>query len=54
MDFVVERNIARFRKLLETEADPAKRATLETLLRAEEAKILNLPGPTQTPPPSGN
>ena len=36
---VADLNIAHFKKLLSTEADPAKRQTLERLLAAEEAKL---------------
>ncbi len=36
---VADLNIAHFRKLLETETDPAKRQTIERLLAAEEAKL---------------
>ncbi len=32
-------NIAHFKKLLETETDPAKRQTIERLLAEEEAKL---------------
>ena len=49
MDFVVERNIARFRKMLESETAPAKRAVLVSLLRAEEAKLVALPDPPPMP-----
>jgi hypothetical protein len=36
---VAELNIAHFRKLLASEADPVKRQTLERLLAEEEAKL---------------
>jgi len=36
---VADLNIAHFKKLLETEADPVKRETLQRLLAAEEAKL---------------
>lgn len=38
MTFVADQNVARFRKLLETEEDAAKRAVLKQLLRDELAK----------------
>jgi hypothetical protein len=36
---VADLNIAHFRKLLETETDPAKRDTIQRLLSDEEAKL---------------
>lgn len=36
---VADLNIAHFRKLLSTEADPVKRQTLERLLAEEVAKL---------------
>jgi len=36
---VADLNIAHFRKLLSTEADPEKRKTIERLLADEEAKL---------------
>lgn len=36
---VADLNIAYFKKLLETETDPAKRQTMERLLAEEEAKL---------------
>jgi len=36
---VADLNIAHFTKLLETEADPVKRETLQRLLAGEEAKL---------------
>jgi hypothetical protein len=36
---VADLNIAHFKKLLETETNPAKRQTVEKLLAAEEAKL---------------
>jgi len=36
---VADLNIAHFKRLLETETDPAKRQTIERLLAAEEAKL---------------
>jgi hypothetical protein len=38
MHDIVKANIDRFNRLLETEADPAKRAMLMRLLSEEEAK----------------
>lgn len=47
---VADLNIAHFRKLLETEIDPAKRQTIERLLAAEEAKLAAaLAGKGETP-----
>jgi hypothetical protein len=37
--FVFEENIAHFEKLLETEADPERRACIQRLLAEEEAKL---------------
>jgi hypothetical protein len=37
--FVVRENIDRFRKQLDSEADPANRAILQRLLTEEEAKL---------------
>ena len=42
MNFTAEQNIANFRRLLETETDPKKRAIIEQLLRQEEAKIVQI------------
>ncbi len=40
MDRTVARlNIQHFRKILESETDPAKRQTIERLLAEEEAKL---------------
>ena len=36
---VADLNIAHFKKLLETETDPAKRQTIERLLAAEQTKL---------------
>ena len=36
---VADLNIAHFKKLLSTEADPVKRQTIERLLAEEEAKL---------------
>lgn len=36
---VADLNIAYFRRLLETETDPAKRETLERLLAEEKVKL---------------
>ena len=36
---VADLNIAHFKRLLETETDPAKRQTIERLLVAEEVKL---------------
>jgi hypothetical protein len=44
---VADLNIAHFRKLLETETDPAKRETIQRLLAQEEAKLAQ---PRATPP----
>jgi hypothetical protein len=38
MESIVRANIDRFRRLLETETDPAKRAMIVKLLAEEEAK----------------
>jgi hypothetical protein len=39
MEKIVLANIARFKRLLETETDPVKRATIIRLLAEEEEKI---------------
>ena len=39
--FLAERNIQRFTRLLETENDPDKRAVLNTLLREQREKLAN-------------
>ncbi|SIO44452.1 hypothetical protein SAMN05443247_05454 [Bradyrhizobium erythrophlei] len=39
---VADLNIQHFKKLLETETDPVKRQTLQTLLAEEEAKLARL------------
>ena len=39
---IAKANIEHFRGLLETEADPKKRATIERLLAEEEAKLVAL------------
>jgi hypothetical protein len=39
---IIELNIRHYRGLLTTEADPAKRRTIATLLAEEEAKLANL------------
>ena len=39
---VAELNIEHYRKLLSTETDPTRRATLERLLAEEEAKLAAL------------
>jgi len=36
---VADLNIAHFKKLLESETEPAKRETIERLLAEEEAKL---------------
>ena len=36
---IIEANIARFKKLLESETDPTKRAMLTRLLAEEEEKL---------------
>jgi len=41
---VADLNIAHFKRLLQTETDPAKRQTIERLLAAEEAKCTRAPG----------
>jgi hypothetical protein len=38
--FVFEANIAHFKKLLESEADPERRGRIERLLAEEEAKLM--------------
>ncbi len=38
MDRIIKANIDRFKKLLETESEPVKRAMIERLLREECAK----------------
>jgi hypothetical protein len=45
---VAELNIAHFKKLLSTEADPVKRQTIERLLAEEEAKLARA-APTADP-----
>ena len=42
-DFLIQRNIDRFTRLLETEDDTKKRATLSQLLEEERAKQGNSP-----------
>ncbi len=42
-DFLIQRNIDRFTRLLETEDDAKKRATLSQLLEEERAKQDNSP-----------
>lgn len=42
---VADLNIAHFRKLLSTEADPIKRQTLERLLAEELAKLAHVQTP---------
>jgi hypothetical protein len=39
LDWIAKRNIERFKKLLETEKDPRKRAVIEQELTEEEAKL---------------
>ncbi len=43
MDKIVQANIDRFQLLLETEADPTKRAMLIRLLAEEQAKQVRTP-----------
>ena len=38
-DWIAKANIEHFKKLLEMEKDPAKRATIERELAEEEAKL---------------
>lgn len=40
MDFILNQNIRRFRRMLGDEADPRKRSVITTLLREEQAKLL--------------
>lgn len=40
MDFLARQNIYRFNKLLETEGDPIRRATIKQLLRQEKSKLI--------------
>jgi len=45
-DFLIQQNIDRFSRLLESEQDPKKRATLSQLLEEERAKsgrLLHVP-----------
>ena len=44
---VADLNIAHFKKLLSTEADPDKRRTIERLLAEEEAKLARALAPTK-------
>jgi hypothetical protein len=37
--FIERQNIAKFTSQLQAETDPVKRATLQSLLKAEEAKL---------------
>ena len=46
---VADLNIAHFKKLLETETDPAKRQTIEELLADEEAKLARALAEKETP-----
>lgn len=48
-DYVARQNIEHFKKLLDSEMDPQKRALLADLLRDEERKISNRPSPAQPP-----
>lgn len=41
-DFLVQQNIDRFSRLLESEQNPKKRATLSQLLAEERAKMVGL------------
>jgi hypothetical protein len=41
-DWVTKANITHFKKLLETEADPRKRAVIEKELAEEEAELAAL------------
>ena len=41
---IIELNIRHYRKLLNTETDAAKRATIAKLLAEEEAKLASLSG----------
>lgn len=51
---VVDLNIARFKKLLESEKDPPKRQILLKLLAEEEAKLSPQTGqPARKPRPGG-
>jgi hypothetical protein len=38
MDFVTRENIKRFRQMLSSETDPAKRETIKKLLKEAESK----------------
>ena len=40
--FVVQRNMERFKRLLACDKDVSKRATLKQLLREEKAKQINM------------
>ena len=42
MDFVAQQNIQRFKRLLEFESDPAKRSTIEKLLRREKSRLADI------------
>ncbi len=47
---VADLNIAHFKKLLSTEADPVKRQTIERLLAEEEAKLARAQAAKQDSP----
>jgi hypothetical protein len=47
---VADLNIAHFKKLLVTEADPVKRQTIERLLAEEEAKLTRAQTKSSAPP----
>jgi hypothetical protein len=42
MRYIIQANIDRFKKLLQTEADPTKRAMETRLLAEEETKLTEL------------
>lgn len=50
---VADLNIAHFRKLLSTEADPVKRQTIERLLADEEAKLAHAQALKEKAPDKG-
>ena len=47
---IIQANIDRFKWLLKSETDPAKRAMEARLLAEEEAKLLNLSEPEKRKP----
>lgn len=50
MTFVARQNLARFRHMLKTESDPAKRAILEELVEQQERVLRDDPEPERPAP----